>query len=85
MELKDTATLMTSEDFKDRFVAEYMQLVTRIDGLARMLDNMDAGTLMFEPKTPHKVLLAQLYHMEEYADTLRERSVYEGIELPTDV
>lgn len=37
MELKDTATLMTSKDFKDRFVAEYMQLATRIDGLARML------------------------------------------------
>lgn len=42
MELKDTAALMCSDDYKDRFKAEYLQLKIRRDKLAAMLVN---GTL----------------------------------------
>ena len=31
--LKDTVELMNSEDYRDRFVAEYKQLVIRYKGL----------------------------------------------------
>ena len=32
MQLKDTIEMMTSEDFKERFKAEYYQLLIRLDG-----------------------------------------------------
>lgn len=34
--LAATAALMTSEDYKDRFKAEYIQLKNRYEGLKRM-------------------------------------------------
>ena len=37
MELKDTIDLMTSEDYKDRFKAEYYQTKIRYDKLHKML------------------------------------------------
>ena len=35
MELKDTVQLMQSDDYKDRFRAEYQQLVIRFEKLKR--------------------------------------------------
>ena len=37
MELKDTATLMVSSDYKERFKAEYYQLKIRLEKLKCML------------------------------------------------
>ena len=48
MELKDTIELMTSDDYKDRFRAEYQQTKIRYDKLHKMLIKYDAGTLPFE-------------------------------------
>lgn len=39
MELKDTVQLMQSDDYKDRFTAEYIQLKTRYYKLEKMVDN----------------------------------------------
>ena len=50
--LKDTVELMNSEDYRDRFVAEYKQLVIRYKGLMNMLDKWDRGELNFEPTCP---------------------------------
>lgn len=36
--LKDTVELMNSEDYRERFIAEYKQLVIRCNGLRNMLD-----------------------------------------------
>ena len=33
MQLKDTVEMMTSEDFKERFKAEYYQLLNRLNSL----------------------------------------------------
>lgn len=38
MELKDTVEVMNSEDYKDRFRAEYYQTVIRYGKLKNMLD-----------------------------------------------
>ena len=38
MELKDTARMMNSEDYKERFKAEYYQNVIRYQKLAAMLE-----------------------------------------------
>lgn len=37
MELRDTAAMMQSEDYKERFRAEYCQAVIRFDKLNQML------------------------------------------------
>lgn len=81
MELKDTVKLMTSEDFKDRFKAEYRQLENRVEGLRIMLEKYKAGELPFKPKCSYELLHEQLVHMEAYARTLDERAKIEGIDL----
>ncbi len=39
MKLSDTIKGMTSEDYKERFRAEYEQLLIRLRGLMKMLDS----------------------------------------------
>ena len=39
MELKETVEMMNSADYKERFKAEYMQVVIRYKKLANMLEN----------------------------------------------
>ena len=43
MELKDTVALMASADYKERFKAEYYQLVIRFKKLQTMLEKWDKG------------------------------------------
>ena len=45
MELKDTISLMQSADYKERFKAEYHQLVIRYKKLKAMLEDWDQGEL----------------------------------------
>lgn len=45
MELQDTVKWMVSEDYKERFKAEYHQLKIRHDGLKYMLHKWDKGEL----------------------------------------
>lgn len=82
MGLNETVALMNSDDYKDRFIGEYAQLAIRINGLKKMLDNWDKGTLVFEPKASHETLIMQLYFMEKYAEQLVSRAEQESIELP---
>lgn len=44
MTLRDTVELMNSADYKERFIAEYQQLVIRYKGLRNMLDKWDQGS-----------------------------------------
>nr|DAK60893.1 MAG TPA: hypothetical protein [Caudoviricetes sp.] len=52
MELKDTVALMASADYKERFKAEYYQLVIRFKKLQTMLEKWDKGELDFTPTCP---------------------------------
>jgi hypothetical protein len=81
IELKDTIELMTSEDYKDRFKAEYHQVKTRYDKLDAMTVKYEAGTLGFEPSCPLDLLLRQKACMGNYIRTLKIRAEIEGIEL----
>ena len=45
MELKDTVQMMQSEDYKERFKAEYLQNVIRYQKLKGMLQKWDNGEL----------------------------------------
>ena len=81
MQLKDTIELMTSEDYKERFKAEYLQLKIRVEGLRKMLIKWDAGKLDFTPPCPRETYLTQKRYMEEYLNQLEVRAEIEDIEL----
>ncbi len=81
MELKDTVALMNSADYKDRFVAEYMQVKTRYDKLHRMIIRAEAGTLDFTPSCPLDLLKEQARHMGGYLHCLEVRAEIEHIDL----
>lgn len=81
MDLKDTISLMNSEDFKERFVAEYYQTKIRYEKLHKMLIKYEAGTLDFEPKCSLELLSEQAKHMGLYLKCLEIRAEIEGIDL----
>lgn len=81
MELKDTVEMMNSEDYKERFKAEYYQTKIRYEKLSNMLIKYEAGTLNFDPSCSKEVLEDQLYHMNEYLRTLKIRAEIEKIDL----
>jgi hypothetical protein len=81
MELKDTIDLMQSEDYKERFKAEYYQLKIRLEKLYGMLVRHDAGTLGFTPDCSIQLLKDQLSIMRDYLYALQVRAEIEGIEL----
>ena len=81
MELKDTINSMNSEDFKERFKAEYYQTKIRYEKLHKMLIKYEAGTLNFEPKCSLELLTEQAKHMGLYLKYLEIRAEIEGIEL----
>jgi hypothetical protein len=77
-DLKDTISLMTSDDYKDRLLAEYWQLKIRHQKLqvaiARKSQRLDRNT-----KTPIDTLQAQSHVMERYLNLLRLRAREEDI------
>ena len=81
MELDETVGRMTSDDYAERFRAEYEQLEIRRGRLNRMLAKWAAGTLDFEPSCPHELLNEQSRAMMEYSRILEARADIEGIGL----
>ena len=81
MQLKDTVEMMNSEDYKERFKAEYYQLLIRYDGLLSMLIKWENNMLGFEPKCSKETLENQVIFMQGYLDILRLRAEIEGIDL----
>lgn len=78
MELKDTVKLMESDNYKERFKAEYFQLKTRIERLYNLLnrnadDNIDGS--------PRKLLIRQYNIMNNYLYILMCRADCEGINI----
>lgn len=78
-ELKDTAALMASDDYKERFKAEYIQTKIRYDNLHSMIVRYEAGTLDFEPSCPIDLLKKQAAAMGQYLYCLEVRAEIEGI------
>ena len=78
-ELKDTVALMESNDYKDKFKAEYWQTKMRFDALRKTIVKLDAGTLKLN--TDIRLLREQLSAMESYLYVLEVRAEIEKIEL----
>lgn len=83
MNLKDTTEMMSSDDYKERFKAEYLQLKIRMNGLSTMLKKYKEGTLTFTPLCSYDLLCAQLKAMDLYASLLKDRALIESIDLDT--
>lgn len=80
-DLKDTIDLMLSNDYGDRFVAEYQQTKIRYEKLHAMLRKYYAGKLEFTLDSPVWLLEQQLDTMRAYLDILEARSKEEMISL----
>lgn len=81
MELKETVKMMQSADYKERFKAEYWQVVIRYQKLKAMLQKWDNGELNFNPTCPRSTYNMQIKAMTDYIAVLEVRAVMEGVEL----
>lgn len=80
-DLIDTVELMASDDYKERFKAEYYQTEIRYNKLHEMIVRYEANTLNFEPKCSIDILKKQASYMGDYLYMLEVRAEIEGIEL----
>lgn len=81
MELKDTVELMMSDNYKERFKAEYYQVKIRYGKLKYMLENWDNELLDFIPTCPRSTYDMQIRVMSDYIAVLEARAFMEGITL----
>ena len=83
--LNETIDLMTSADYKDRFIAEYHQVKIRYDKLKDFCHKIEVSTMLAteEPKhdCPLLLLLEQLDVMRQYIDILEKRAIIEHVKL----
>lgn len=81
MKLIDTVPLMNSEDYKNRFKAEYYQVYIRFVKLKAMIEKLDKDELDFEPTCPYSTYEMQIKAMRDYISVLEARAVMENIDL----
>ena len=86
MELKNTIDLMTSDDYKERFKAEYYQTKIRYEKLKDFNNKIESAlrtTDVEMPKhdCPEDLLREQQRAMGEYLHLLEVRAVIEHIDL----
>lgn len=84
-ELKDTVELMNSEDYKERFIAEYWQTKLRYEKLKTFCNKIEVATMTGgeEPKhdCPLILLREQQQYMGKYLSCLEKRALIENVEL----
>ena len=73
--------LYSQADSKERFIAEYWQVVNRYKSLRKLLYKWDNGDLNFSPTCPRSTYNMQMRAMTDYIAILESRAVMEGIEL----
>ena len=81
MNLHDTVEMMNSSDYRERFKAEYYQLLFRFGALTGMLIKWENNMLDFEPKCSKETLENQVIFMKGYMGIVRLRAEIEGIDI----
>lgn len=85
MELKETIELMCSEDYKERFVAEYHQVKIRYEKLKNFCNKIEVETMLGKEETKHDCPLGLLREQQEYMglylSVLEKRALIENVEL----
>ena len=83
MILSETINGMICENYKERFIDEYQQLIIRYNALKKMLDKWGKNELNFNPICPRDIYELQMKAMKDYAAVLEARAVMEYINLQT--
>ena len=81
MTMDQIIKLQTSENWEDRIVSEFQLLLRREEGLAKMIEGYERGTLNFTPNCPIQLLKMQHDIMCKYLDVLIIRAKLERIDL----
>lgn len=86
MELKDTINGMLSDDYKERFVAEYQQTEIRYEKLKKFCDRIELAENYgcgenIKHDCPLALLRDQQKYMGMYLGCLEKRAILEGISL----
>ena len=81
LDLDDTCKMMSSPDYKYRFIAEYKQTKIRYEKLHKMIVKYEAGTFDFTPPCPIQLLKEQASYMGKYLYILEVRAQLEGVNL----
>lgn len=85
MELKETVELMNSEDYKERFVAEYHQVKIRYEKLKNFCNKIEVEEMLGKEVTKHdcplELLREQQKYMGLYLSVLEKRTLIENVEL----
>lgn len=85
MELKETVELMNSEDYKERFVAEYHQVKIRYEKLKNFCNKIEVETMLGKEETKHDcplgLLREQQKYMGLYLSVLEKRALIENVVL----
>ena len=79
--LGETINQMISNNYQERFKAEYYQTKIRFDKLYNMIIKYEAGILGFKPDCPIDLLIEQCDTMNKYLHILSIRAEIENIEL----
>lgn len=69
-------------NYKERFINEYVELKDKYTKLHKMLVKYDAGKLEFTPTCPIDTLRKQKSLMGQYLYVLEVRAIVEDVELP---
>lgn len=80
-ELHQTVKDMISDDYKERFKAEYKQLIIRKNRLNKIINKMEEDKLDYKAICSLGVLVAQSRYMDAYASILSYRAHIEDINL----
>lgn len=87
MTLADTIPMMTSDDYRERFFAEYAQTKIRYEKLKDLCTRIDAARMIINPAMepehdcPLELLKDQQAIMGKYLHILELRAVIEHIDL----
>ena len=85
MDLMETANMMSSVSYKERFKAEYLQTKIRYEKLKAFCDKIEASEMIGAPVPVHdcplELLRKQQKAMGEYLHVLELRSFIEEVEL----
>ena len=82
IELSETVNLMTSADWGERFIAEYLQTKVRYEKLHKLITKREVGKCPFETVIPLESWQDQAKYMGLYLHELEKQAVLHGIELP---
>ena len=89
IELKDTVEHMTSDDYKERFIAEYQQTKIRYEKLKRFCNRIEAAQIKGitgpEHDCPLPLLREQQSAMGNYLRILELRAEIENINIWGDL